>query len=139
VRDVVKRGDERGGDINDAPHSGRPSKLTKANRKRVVEVVDENPRLSLREITNIADVGLSHLSVHKILSDSGFYLKIPRKKPFWRRGQQRRKEFAQRRRQWDLQQWRCVVFIDEATIEYDPCSVGKKVHVKPRKKLCKKN
>ena len=82
VRDVVKRGDERRGDVKDAPRSGRPSKLTKEKRKRVLEVVDENPRLSLREITNIADVGLGRSSIDKILHESGFHLKIPRKKPF---------------------------------------------------------
>jgi transposase len=29
VRDVVKRSDERGGDVRDAPHSRRPTKLMK--------------------------------------------------------------------------------------------------------------
>ena len=79
IRDVVKRSDEHGVDVKDAPRSGHPSKLTKVNRKRVLEVVDENPRLSLREITNVANVGLNRLSIDKIISKSSFRLKIPRK------------------------------------------------------------
>lgn len=86
VRDVVKRGDERSGDVKVALRTGRPTKLTKEKRKRVVDVVDKNPRLSLQDITNKADVGISKTSVRKILHESGFCLKIPRKKPFWRPG-----------------------------------------------------
>lgn len=51
VQCVVKLGDERGGGVRDVPRLGRPTKLTKAKRKRVQEVVDENPRLPLRKIT----------------------------------------------------------------------------------------
>lgn len=36
------------GDVRDALGSQCPTKLTKAKRKRVLEVVDENPRLSSR-------------------------------------------------------------------------------------------
>jgi len=106
VRDVTKRGDERGGDVKDAPRFGRPTKITKTKRKRVLEVVDENLRLNLREITNTVDVGLSCSSVDKILNELSFCLKILRKKPFWRPEQkQKRKEFAQRQHQWNSQQW----------------------------------
>ena len=40
----MKRGDEHGGDVWDAPCSRCPMKITKA-RERVLEVVDENLRL----------------------------------------------------------------------------------------------
>jgi hypothetical protein len=59
-----------------------PHETHERKEKKVLEVVDENPRLSLREITNVADVGLGPSSVNKILYDPGFRLKIPRKKPF---------------------------------------------------------
>lgn len=45
VKDVVKRGDEREGDVKDAPRFGRPPKIMKAKKKRGLEVVEENPRL----------------------------------------------------------------------------------------------
>ena len=47
VRDVVKRGDECEDDLKDAPRFERPSTITKAKRKRILEVVEENLRLSL--------------------------------------------------------------------------------------------
>ena len=137
VRYAVKRGDEREGDVKDAPRSRRPSTLTKAKKKRVLEVVEENPRLSLQEITNVAHVGLGHSTVDKILKEVGFRLKIPRKKPFWRPGQkEKHKDFAQRRHHWDSQQWGRVVLIDEVTIEYDPSPTGKKVRMRHGEELC---
>ena len=92
----MKRGNKCEGDVKDAPRSGRPSTITKAKRKRILEVVEENPRLSLREITNVAHVGLGHSTVDKILKEAGFRLKIPKKKPFWRPKQnEKRKDFAE--------------------------------------------
>ena len=74
-------------------------KITKVKKKRVLEVVDENPRL------DIVDVGLGYSIVDKILCNSCFRLKISRKKPFWRFGQKEKcKEFGQRTWQWDLYQ-----------------------------------
>ena len=91
----MKRGDKHEGDVKDAPRSGRPSTISKAKRKRVLEVVEETPRLSLQEITNVSHVGLGHSTVDKILKEAGFRLKIPRKKPFWKPGQkEKRKDFA---------------------------------------------
>ena len=42
----MKRSNEHGGDVWDAPCSRRPMKITKTKRKKVLEVVDKNPRLS---------------------------------------------------------------------------------------------
>jgi len=55
---------------------GRRTKLTEGKRKRVVDVVDENPILSLIGIiiTNKANVGISEMNVKKILDEFGFCL-----------------------------------------------------------------
>jgi hypothetical protein len=78
----VKRGNLRGGHVKDARCSGPPRKVTAFKRRRVQEVIDQNPRLSLREITNVANVGLCSISIQTIVAESDFRLKVPRKKPF---------------------------------------------------------
>ena len=35
IRSIVKRGDERGGDVHDAPRSGGPTKIIEAKRRKV--------------------------------------------------------------------------------------------------------
>ena len=47
-------------------------------------MIDQNPRLSLREITNVANVRLCSTSIWTIITESDFRLKVPQKKPFWR-------------------------------------------------------
>ena len=76
----MKRGYER----VDSPHFGCPTNITRAKRKRILEVVDKNPRLILQDFINIVDIGFGHFMVDKILYDYGFCLKIPRKKSFLR-------------------------------------------------------
>lgn len=140
VRGIIKRGDRHGGDVRDALRSGGPTKITDAKRKRVESILDEDPRLPLREITSRANIGLGHSTVDKIISETTFRLLVPRKKPFWRKGQkEKRKDFCFRRRRWAKSAWWKVVFVDECTIEYDPCPAGKKVRVRRGEELSEKN
>ena len=140
IRGIIKRGDEQGGDLHDAPRAGRPTKITDAKRRKVEAVIDENPQLPLQEITSQANTGLGHSTVDKIISEAKFRLLVPRKKPFWRKGQkEKRKDFCFRRRLWKKEAWWKVVFVDECSIEYDPFPAGKRVRVREGEKLFEKN
>ena len=46
--------------------------------------------------------------------------------------------FARQRRNW-ARAWKWVVFVDEATIEYDPNPVGRKVRLRVGEELAAKN
>jgi len=136
---VVKRADARGGNTQDAKRAGRPSKITDAKRKIVESIIDAEPHLALRDITKKANIGLRKTTIDKIISEAGFRLLITRKKPFWRKRQkEKRKEFARRRRNW-RGSWNWVVFVDKATIIYDPNPTGRKVRVRPGEELEEKN
>lgn len=89
IRSIVKRGDERDGDVHDGPRSGGPTKITEAKRKKVQAVVNENPQLPLLEITSRANVGLGHSTVDKIISESKFHLGVPQKSRFGMGGRRR--------------------------------------------------
>src|SRR5205807_6592080 len=120
--------------------SGGPTKINDTKRRNVESIIDEDPRLPLREIASRANVGLAYSTVHKIVSQAKFRLLVPRKKPFWRKGQkEKRKDFCFRRRRWEKSAWWKVIFIDECTIEYNPCPAGKKVRVRYGEELAEKN
>ena len=42
----MERIDEHGDDVQDALHSRCPTKITKVKKKKVLGIVDENPRLT---------------------------------------------------------------------------------------------
>jgi transposase len=139
VQKVVTRADARGGNTHYASKPGRPTKITEAKRKSVEAIIDAEPHLALRDITQKANIGLGKTTIDKIISKAGFKLLILRKKPFWRKGQkEKRKEFARRRRNW-RGIWNWVVFVDEATIIYDPNPAGRKVRIRPGEELEEKN
>jgi len=136
---VIKRDKTHDGNTHDAPRAGRSTKITDAQRQVVLDIIDAEPHFALRDITSKANVGLGKDSINKISWEAGFKLKIPSKKRFWRKGQkEKRKEFARVRRNW-RRAWKWVVFVDEATIEYDPNLVCKKVRLRPGEELEEKN
>jgi len=139
VQSVVKRAKSRGVNTHHAKRSGRPTKITDIKRKIVESVIDAEPHLALRDITKKTNIGLGKTTIDKIISEAGFKLLIHRKKPFWRKGQkEKRRKFAKRRRNWKGA-WNRVVFVDEATIVYDPNPTGRKVRVRPGEELEEKN
>jgi len=105
----------------------------------VRDIIDAEPHLALRDLTQKANIGLCKSTVDKIISEAGFKLLMPRRKPFWRNGQkEKRNKFARRRRNWS-RAWNWVVFVDEATIIYDPNPAGRKVRVQPGEEPEEKN
>ena len=63
VHKVVNRRDLQDGHVEGAHCLGHPWKVTKLKRMRVQEVIDQNPKLTLREITNVANVELCSTSI----------------------------------------------------------------------------
>ena len=58
-------------DIIDKPRSGRPSSaVTEANKQRVDELIRSDRRVTTSDIIEV--IGVSHGSVHNIISDLGY-------------------------------------------------------------------
>jgi len=133
VSTLIKKAENHGGNTHDACRAGRPTKITDTKRQVVLNIIDAEPHLALRDITLKANVGLGKDTINKIFGEADFKLKIPRKKPYWRKGQKdKRKVFARMRRKW-TRAWKWGVFVDEATIEYDSKRVGRKVRLRAGK------
>src|SRR5437588_3696020 len=99
VSTMIKKTKNHDGNTHDAPRAGRPTKITDTKRQVVLDIIDAEPHLALRDITLKANVGLGKDTINKISGEASFKLKIPRKKPFWRKEQkEKRKEFARMRR-----------------------------------------
>jgi len=92
VSTVIKKAENHNGNTHDAPRAGRPTKITDVKRKIILDIIDAEPHLELRDITQKANVGLGKDTINKISGEAGYKLKIPRKKPFWRKGQKREEE-----------------------------------------------
>lgn len=132
----MKQGDEHGSRIMNSLYYKRPTKITKAKRLGFWEIVDKNPfkksltLLSLDLVVLVlAKLSLSLAFLNNCEEDT--FLKT------WAKVkaqgiciEAKTMEFAECRR---------VVFINEATIEYDSCPHGKKVSMQLSKNLYKKN
>jgi len=70
VQSVVKNAESRDGNTHDAPRSGRPTKITDAKRQVVLDIIDAEPHLALRDITHKANVGLGKDTINRILLQS---------------------------------------------------------------------
>jgi transposase len=104
-------------------------------------VVEANPQASLRDITEmVANLDITKSTVDKIIHGLDFKLVVPRKKPFLRKEQkQKRLEWCRRRRSWGLEEWRKIVWLDEATVQYVPYQAGRKVRIHPGEELKDEN
>ena len=47
-------------------------------------MIDQNPKLYLKEITNVANIGLHSNKIQTVVAKSDFRLKVPQMKLFWR-------------------------------------------------------
>lgn len=140
VRNVVKRYRERG-HVHDAPRSGRPTKITKTARKKIEAAVEDNPRATLRQITDLVyDLHFGHTTVDKVIKQSGFRLTVPRKKPFLKSIQkEKRLDWCRRRRRWREREWRKMIWLDEAKVEYTAHQPGRRIRIKPGQEFNDKN
>lgn len=133
VRNVVKIYKKRG-HVLDAPRTGRPSKITKEVRSLVNSITLDNPRPSFNQLTRLVrpDLDVGRSTVNKVIKELGFKLIVPRKKPWFRKDQQRKRlEWCKLRKAWAKAKWRKVVWLDEATFDYIAYQPGRKVRVKP--------
>jgi len=61
VSTLIKKAENHGGNTHDAHRAGRPTKITDAKRQVVLDIIDAEPHLALRDITLKANVGLNKI------------------------------------------------------------------------------
>jgi len=129
--------------VDDAPRSGRPKKITSPLQQQVEDIVLANPHASLSEITDNLhnlqiDIGRS--TVDTVTKELGFKLRVPCKKPYLDAFTKiRRKFWCHGRLNWQKEDWRKAVWLDESRMEFVVHQPGRKVCIRQGEELLDRN
>lgn len=118
VRSVIKRlkGKEN---VEDHSRSGRPPKLSEREKRKVVNIIKQNPKTSSTAIAAMLreDLGtdVHPITVRRVLKSAGYNARVARKKPFISKiNKKKRIEFANEFVHKKLDFWDKVLFSDES-------------------------
>ena len=116
---------EETGDCASAPRSGAPKKLTQRDLvhiERHVRHDREQRRQPLGEIILDLNLPVSESTLKRALvHDLGMGHRIERKTPWLSKAQKAaRLKFAKEHISWGLEEWRCVLFTDEMSMQMGP-------------------
>jgi transposase len=98
--------------------SGRPSKLSRRDRRALLRYVRKNPKVSYEQV--LADTGLpiSKKTAYRILREEGIKKWIAKQRPLLTEESAKiRLEWCLARKDWTWEQWKTYIFSDEASIE----------------------
>lgn len=106
------------GSVERPSGSGRPKKLGERDVRSLVHHAKKNRRATLGEITNYLPDKVSESTVRRALHANGMNSRIAKKKPYLSAVHlEKRLAFAKKYKNWQLEQWRKVVWTDEASVE----------------------
>ena len=111
----------KSGQLQSAPRTGRPTKLAKRDKRRIIRASDANPNASLQELTTELDLRVCFETVGRTLRATGRYVRWARHKPFISEKNRRNRIFwARSQRHTSIEQWKRRIFTDEIHIELSP-------------------
>ena len=112
------------------PRSGRPSKVSKATRRIISRQVTANPRLTARQLKENNPQLLGQVTIRCIQNilrnDLGYRSFKARRKPMLSfRQRQNRIKFCKKYQHWTQEDWKKVLWSDEATFTVTGCGVDR--------------
>ena len=117
VNDIWQRFLKRGTSEN-APRPGRPSLTTKRDERQLVNTIKKDRRASLADITNKWNANVSMSTTRRVLHGLELNSRKAQKKPFLNdRHIAQRLAWALERKNWSLEEWKRVIWTDEASFE----------------------
>ena len=97
---------------------GKPQKIRPIELRRLNRVAENNPCVSLAEITNESRLNCHAQTIQKALHKLDFHLRISRGKPFLNAGSKRKRLiWCRHRRYWIVEDWCRKFYSDEAKVE----------------------
>lgn len=107
------------GNYQEAKRSGRPPVVNSEVSKKLVQISEENRKLTAPEIASQikeeCGVNISDRHAARILASNGLHGRIAVKKPLLRDvNKQKRLQFALAHQHWSTEQWKKVLFTDES-------------------------
>jgi transposase len=122
IQRIIKNREERGHN-DDATRSGRPTKVDDRTVRHLKIFLEGNRRESLSNLTsfvnNVAASPVSQDTVRRVLDNQlGMNARVAAKKPFLKPAHRvARREWAKSHRGWEREDWECVIWTDEASVE----------------------
>ncbi|CAK9796081.1 Transposable element Tc1 transposase [Anthophora plagiata] len=108
------------GSTKSAARTGRKSKLTQQDVRRICRLALQDRRRSAKEINNIirtSGVQVCDRTIRKKLYENGLRARTPRKKPYLNQKQrQKRIEWARVHKEWTEEDWDRIIWSDETKI-----------------------
>jgi transposase len=100
------------------PRSGRPSKLSRRDRRTLLRYVRKNPKLTYEQILVDLSLPISTKTMQRILKEEGIKKWIAKQRPLLTEEAAKiRLEWCLARKDWTWEQWKTYIFSDEASIE----------------------
>lgn len=109
--------------VNDSPRPGRPSKLTKRDKKMIFRIGRINFKWSYKKIAEVYNRSRSNLSVSKstiknVLKSFGLGTYTATKKPMLTiKDRLKRLNWCRKRKYWTVKDWSNIIFSDESNFE----------------------
>jgi transposase len=98
--------------------SGRPKKLSKMDVRQLEDLVIHERRGNLEDFRKLMRVEVSVSTLRRALHELGIFCRVARKKPHLSPKQiVNRLAFAKKYKDWTVEQWRKVLWTDEASFE----------------------
>ena len=116
ARNIIKKF-QRQGNTENAQHSGRPPKLTDADKRHLIRTARKQRRTPFAEIGNQLGLDVTNTTIRNVLKGAGYHRHVARKVPFLT--QRHRKacmSWARLYRPLTRQQWSKVIWSDESYI-----------------------
>ena len=95
--------------------SGRPRKLTKVLKLNIHRILERNPFLSTRELSDMLDGAVSYLTIYRYLLEAGVVLKKPTSH-FTLSDDDKEERVAFAESLSNYRRWNSTIFLDETTI-----------------------
>ena len=122
IQRILKNYQERG-HHDDAPRSGRPPKLSERDMRRIKYDLEGNRRQSLANITASYNATATspvhpHTIQHAINNQLGLNSRVAAKKPYLKPAHKHTwLIWARQHRQWGEEDWKHIIWTDEASVE----------------------
>ena len=118
VRSVIKRFKSEE-NLENQIRSGRPSKVTIREKRKIVNIVKKDPKTNSTEIASMlkaeCEKEVSTKTVRRVLKDAGYSARAARRKPYISKiNQKKRVEFAKEFVTKDTDFWEKIMFSDES-------------------------
>lgn len=134
VYNILRRAKERGTTERPMPPT-KPRSLSERDMRTLERTVKKDREAPLRDITNTMPTKVSTSTVRRALHSRGIINGVAIRKPFLSKDHiTRRLQFAKKHKDWTVEEWRKVIWTDEASFEVGKNVRRRRIWRKPEEK-----